>query len=1141
MTDFVHLHLHTEYSLLDGATRIKGAIKKAVDNNMPAIAITDHGVMYGVLTFFKEAKKAGIKPIIGCEVYVAPRSMAQKEAGVDAPAHHLVLLCKDLEGYRNLCKLVSHAYLDGFYYKPKIDRELLAKHSKGLVCLSACLAGEIPQALLSGINEDDGDIVIPEANIEKAYKMTEEYIKIFGTEDFYIEIQDHGIPAQKATNPILIDIAKKYELKIVATNDCHYINRDDAAAHDILLCVQTGRVRDDERRMRFSSDEFYLKTADEMAAVFPEYPEALANTLEIAEKCNMEFEFGKLYMPEYEVPEGYNIDTYLTKLCYDGLAQKYDEVTDELVERLEYELGVIRQMGFLGYFLITWDIMNFCHTNGILTGPGRGSAAGSLVAYSLGITNIDPIHFQLIFERFLNPERVSMPDIDTDFCYVRRGEVIDYLVNRYGADRVGQIITFGTMKAKAGVKDIGRALDIPYAEVDAVAKLIPADLGMTLEKALKESRELNDLYKSNRQIHELIDFAMKLEGMPRHASTHAAGVVIAQEAINNYMPVQKLGDGIITTQFEKDQVEEQGLLKMDILGLRTLTVIGDALKNIKYSHGIDIDINKIPYDDQRTFDMLREADSDGVFQLESDGMKNILRGLQIERLEDVVALVALYRPGPLGSGMVEDFIERKHGRKKVEYLHPLLEPILEETYGVMLYQEQVMHVASSLAGFTLGQSDNLRRIMGKKKPEYLPPERVRFVEGCLKNNNIPEKTSGEIFDLMAYFSGYGFNKSHSAAYAVISYQTAYLKANYPVEYFAALLTSVIDSQDKVPEYMEVCHQRGIPVLAPDINESFSNFAVIDGKIRFGLAAVKNVGREAVQTIINERAENGPFVDLMDLIRRIPLNRKILESLIRCGAIDCLGYKRSQLLAVIDLALDINKKEAAEKESNQISLFDLGFDEGVVEDYNIEMPNIPEFSPLDLLSMEKEMIGFYISGHPLDSFKKVFEQKQAITIAEAVEREHGEVVKVRALIGPVRQLYTKKGDSMATFIIEDGDNTMKCVVFPKSYTASRPMLEEGNIVIVAGKMDKKDDNPQVLIEKIMPVQRLFLRLDAEENFDLIEKILTKLSENAGKVPVSLFFIDANKYRELSADYSVHNGVEFLNELKNILGEENVVIR
>ena len=1061
MVQFVHLHNHSEYSLLDGAARIKELVAKSADLGMPAVAVTDHGNMFGVLKLYEECKKVskereaqglpGIKPIIGCEFYVAPRSRFLKEGKEDKSTYHLVLLAENQQGYRNLCKLNAVAYLEGFYYKPRIDREILRQHSEGLICLSACLAGEVIQSLL-------------ENDMEAAYAIAQDYLEIFDRDHYFIELQDHGLDEQRLTNPQLIKLANDLNIGLVCTNDCHYINREDAEWHDMLLCVQTGRLRSDPLRMRFPNSEFYLKSPEEMQLLFGEYPEALANTVRIAERCQVNLDkHDQVDLPVVQVPEGYDLETYLRYLCEEGIKKRYPEVTPELRERLEYELDIIISMRFPGYFLIVWDLINFCHQNGIRVGPGRGSAAGSLVAYSLGITNIDPIRYNLIFERFLNPERVSMPDIDTDFCVVRRGEVIDYLVEKYGEDKVGQIVTFGTMKSKLVVKDVGRALDIPIPEVNKLTKLIPDDLKMTLAKALKESAELKELYDNDERVRELWDISTKLEGMPRHTGTHAAGVVIAPAPVVDYMPCFKMGVNILTTQFEKEQVEEQGLVKMDILGLRNLTVIGDALKNIKQSRGLDIDIDNIPLDDQAVYEMLSAGDTDGVFQLESDGMRTYLRALKPERIEDIIAMVALYRPGPLEGGMVNDFIKRKHGETKVEYPHPMLEPVLAETYGVMVYQEQIMQVASTMAGFTLGQADELRRAMGKKKPEVLAAKRKDFLAGALQKG-VSEKTANEVFDLMEFFSGYGFNKSHSAAYGIVTYQTAWLRCHYAAEYMAAILTSFMQSADKVTTYIEACRNAGLEILPPDINLSYTDFSVHDGKVRFGLAAIKKVGREIINQIIEERNANGEFTSLTELCSRIALNKRMLESLIRSGALDSLGGKRSQYLAVYEQALELGRRFAEQQASQQLSLFDFGLEQ--TQAVEVELPAIPELETMDLLRMEKESIGFYVSGHPLDAYTEKLRPIINHKLSEIPGLKDRSFLRIAGLVTQNQNRLTKKGDSMAIFTLEDKLTSVRCVCFPKAYVDARQYLVDGTPVLVNGRLQVEDEGRfSVIVEAV----------------------------------------------------------------------------
>ena len=926
---FVHLHVHTEYSLLDGASRIDNLVKKAKELNMPAIAITDHGSMYGVIDFYKSAKKHGIKPIIGCEVYIAPKSRHEKSAVEGESSYHLILLAENQQGYQNLIALVSKAYSEGFYYKPRVDKELLRQHNEGLICLSACIAGEIPQYLLKG-------------NKEKAENVVQEYIDIFGKDNFFIEIQDHGLPEQKSTNPILAEFAQKYQIGLVATNDLHYINKDDSEFHDVLLCIQTGKTVDDEYRMRFPNNQFYLKSPDEMKLLFGKYQEALSNTVKIAQRCNVEFVFGHLHLPEFPMPEGKTDNEYLCQLCQERIFKRFKEDNNEIRDRLNFELNVIAKMGYASYFLIVWDFINYAKENNIAVGPGRGSAAGSIVAYLLGITNIDPLKYGLLFERFLNPERVTMPDIDIDFCYVKRAKVIEYVAKRYGDDHVAQIITFGTMAAKAAIRDVGRALNMPYSDVDKVAKMISNELGITIDKALKNNQELSDAYESDGNVKKLVDLARQVEGLPRHASTHAAGVVIAKNPLNTYVPLQNnANDGFLITQYDKDRVEELGLLKMDLLGLRTLTVISDALELIKQNNGISIDIDEIDLNDVKTGEMLAVGDTAGVFQMESTGMTALVKELKPECFADLIPLVALYRPGPLGSGMVADFIDGRHKRKVVSYLHPLLEPILEDTFGVILYQEQVMQIASVLGGFSLGQADLLRRAMGKKKHDVLEAQKETFLEGAMAKG-LDKKLAEEIFELMAHFADYGFNKSHSAAYALVAYQTAYLKAHYPQEFMAAMLSSVMGTNDKIGFYIERCKYMGIDVLPPDVNASLASFSVDENAIRFGLAAVKNVGENAIVNLINARQDKGAFTSLVDFCTKVDMrvvNKRVIESLIKCGAFDSFGNKRSQLFNILEKAVEVAAQKQKDELTGQLGLF------GEVEMQQVDdisLPNIPEW-------------------------------------------------------------------------------------------------------------------------------------------------------------------------------------------------------
>lgn len=1099
---FVHLHNHTEYSLLDGSARIQAMVARAKELSMPAIAITDHGNMYGIIDFYKECKKNDIHPIIGCEVYLAPRLRTQKDPGFDDYQYHLVLLAKNQKGYRNLLALVSDAYLTGFYYKPRVDKELLKNYCEGLIALSGCIAGEIPSLLLKGDNA-------------AAYNAAREYIDIFGKDNFYLEIQDHGMEEERLVNRQLINMSRELSIPLVATNDTHYVLKKNARVHDILLCIQTAKTINDEKRLRFPTDEFYLKSHEEMELLFAEIPEALANTLEIARKCNVEFAFGDFHLPDYNMPQGYDAQTYLRELCYQGLRERYSVISQELIERLEYELSVINKMNFPGYFLIVWDLVNYARQQNILVGPGRGSAAGSLVAYCLKITNIDPLKYDLLFERFLNPERITMPDIDIDFCFERRGEIIDYLASKYGQEHVAQIITFGTMAAKAAVRDVGRVLHIPLPEVDKVAKLIPNELGITLEKAIQTSAELRQLYENDNTIRELLDIAKEVEGLPRHASTHAAGVVISKDQMTSYLPIQKANeDGVVTTQFPMGIVEEIGLLKMDILGLRTLTVIGQVIEIVKENKGIEIEIDKISLEDEKTFEMLGRGESIGVFQLESDGMRSILKSLKPEKFSDLIALVALYRPGPLGSGMVDDFIKRRHGEVNVKYLHPKLEPILRDTYGVILYQEQVMRIASDLAGFSLGQADLLRRAMGKKKPEIIARQKQVFIEGCVKNN-INEKIAEEIFDLMAFFAGYGFNKSHSAAYALVAYQTAYLKANYPTEYMAALLSSLIGNTDKNTFYMEECKRLGIDILPPDVNESSVDFSVCSNKIRFGLAAVKNVGESAIKGIIKSRQEKGRFTSLIDFCCKVDsncINKRVLESLIKCGAFTSLNIPRSQLLAIMDKAIEIGHKRQNDLKSGQLSLFDVGVGEDFVE--NIRIPPLEEFSTRDILAMEKETLGLYISGHPINEYLANLRSQISNNIEEITSSMDGATVLIGGVLTRIKRSITKKGEAMAYATIEDNTGSMECLVFPSVLTQYAQFLQEDNVVKIEGRISYQNDEVKCIVSTIKAIEKdsaksLTIYIDKGSDKSLLEAIRGILSKYPGDMPVYIEFLECQK--------------------------------
>ncbi|WP_418792065.1 DNA polymerase III subunit alpha [Phosphitispora sp. TUW77] len=1137
MQDFVHLHVHTEYSLLDGAARVRGLAAAAAANGMQALAVTDHGAMFGVIEFYKEAHKAGIKPILGCEVYVAPRSMGDREPGKDDANYHLVLLAENETGYRNLLYIVSRAYTHGFYYKPRTDKDTLRKYSQGLIALSGCLGGEIATAIKT-------------SQFSLARGAAKEYEEIFGKGNFFLEMQEHGLEGQRAVNAELVKISSELGIPLVATNDVHYVKKEDAEVQDVLLCIGTGKTLEDTDRMDFGTQEFYFKDTAEMHLLFGEHPEALANTVRIAERCNVTLDFENTYLPEYQIPPGHTVETYLEKLCIQGLAYRYPGAGPEVRERLDYELKVIADMGFSGYFLIVWDFVRFSRENGIPVGPGRGSAAGSLVAYVLEITNVDPLKYDLLFERFLNPERVTMPDIDIDFCYEKREQVIRYVVDRYGEERVAQIITFGTMAARAAIRDVGRAMNMPYADVDRVAKLVPAELGITLDRALENGTELRRIYDIDPGVKKLLDMARAIEGMPRHASTHAAGVVIGKEPLTAYLPLYRTTDGLVATQFPKDTVEEIGLLKMDLLGLKTLTIIGNALNIIKHISGVQIDIDTIPMDNRAVFDMLGKGESIGVFQLESSGMRAILKELKPEVFEDIIALVALYRPGPLGSGMVEDFIRRKHGESLITYLHPSLEPILRETYGVILYQEQVMRIAGDLAGFTMGEADLLRRAMGKKKPEVISGLRSQFVKGA-EDKGIAPDIAGQIFDLMEFFAGYGFNKSHSTAYALISYQTAYLKANYPVAFMAALLTGAIDSGDKVALYIEECRKEGIDVLPPDVNESLVSFTVVCDKIRFGLAAVKNVGRSAIENIIAARKQDGPFTSLQDFCERVDhrhVTKRTLESLIKCGAMDSLGAKRAQLVAAADKCMDAAQQSQKDQANGQISLFDLGGSNPILEKTAEPLPNVSEFPAREMLAMEKELLGLYISGHPLKEYEDVLRERVSHNTAQLADLTDETPVVVGGVMAGMRQITTRKGEPMGFLALEDLLGSVEVVVFPKVYRENRFLLKPDAAILVRGRVNfnTRDEQVKVIAERISglddrPPVTVYLKVPETDTENQLSGIKEILCRNTGNNPVVLYFESSKKVIRTSKEWWIDSSSGALTELTQLLGENSVCVK
>ena len=1054
MKPFVHLHSHTEYSLQDGISRLPQMVARAKELNMPALAITDHGNMCGAIYFYKEAKNVGIKPIIGCEVYVTTGSRFDKDSNKQERLKHLILLAETMEGYQNLTKIVSRGFTEGFYRKPRVDHELLKEHSKGIIALSACIQGEVPQCLLQD-------------NPDGAKRAVETYLDIYGKDNFFLEIQNHGLPAEVRAQEGLIKLAKEYGVGLVCSNDFHYVLKEDADAQDIKVCIATGAKVADTDRLKFPNDEFYMKSGDEMAELFGHIPGAMENTLAIAERCNVEFNFDEHHLPHFDVPDGETATTYLRHLCEREVPRLYGTMTPELKERLDYELSVIAQMGFDDYFLIVWDYVRYAREHDILVGPGRGSAAGSVVAYLLGITGLDPLKYNLLFERFLNPERVSMPDIDIDFCYEKRGKAIEYVTAKYGQARVAQIITFGTEAARAVIRDVGRVLDHPLPEVNRLAKMIPNELGITLDKALK-GKDLKQLYENDPKVRELFDYGRKLEGIVRNASTHAAGVVISAAPLEDHVPIQNANDSGFVTQYDKDNIEELGLLKMDFLGLRTLTVMDDALKLIKANRGIDLDFDNIPLDDKAACDLLTRGDTPGVFQLESEGITKLVMDLRPEHFEDLIPLVALYRPGPLGSGMVEDFIKRRHGEMEITYLHPLLEPILKDTFGVILYQEQVMQIASAMGGFSLGQADLMRRAMGKKKESVLKAQRESFIAGSVQNN-IPEAVANEVFDLLVYFAGYGFNKSHSAAYAYIAYQTAYLKARFFPEFMAATMTSFMTNVDKLTYYINDCKKHGVEVLGPDINYGEQAFAVQNGAIRFGLGGVKSVGDNAVEQLLLERRRNGLYSSIFDFCKRVDsrvVNKRLLESLIRCGAMDSFKENRNQLLAMYEGAQGLGQRLQKEEARGTMSLF--GDEPSVAE--TIEVPELEDLSMDEKLRDEKEYTGFYISGHPLNAYeaelKGLFEMGK---LNENPEQYDKQEVTVGGLIVEKTDRITRRNDVMSVLRLEDYSGAVSVVVFPQKFQQYQSMLAVDMAVRISGRIDADEKGVQIIADTIKPLK------------------------------------------------------------------------
>jgi DNA polymerase-3 subunit alpha len=1125
---FVHLHNHSTFSLLDGMQKVDEMCAKAVEDGQQAIAITDHGNLFGAMKFGKQAKKHGIKPIVGIEAYMAPGSRLERRSvmveGVGKKNYfHLILLAQNATGFKNLIKLASSGYLDGFYYRPRIDFDLLSKHSEGLICLAACLAGEVPTYL----SHD---------RYNAARDTAGRFRELFGKDRYWLEIQDHGIPEQQVVNEGMVKLSRDLGIGMVATNDCHYLRKDDHFAHDVLICVGTGKTVNDSSRMIYSQ-QHYLKSRAEMGELFSSYPEAVENSLAITERCQFSFEDQPFHMPDFPVPDGYDLDSYFESVARDGLAERMRELRiehdagrllhplEEYDKRLVREIKVIREMGFPGYFLITWDFIRFAHQQGIPVGPGRGSAAGSLVAYALRITNIDPLQYNLLFERFLNPERVSMPDIDIDFCFRKRERVIDYVTHKYGRENVSQIITFGTLAARAAIRDVGRGLEVPYSDVDRIAKLIPAQPGqeITIDRSLADVPALREAYESDKRIKELLDVARRLEGLTRHASTHAAGVVIAPRPIVEYAPLYRgtKSDDEITTQWAKDEIEESGLLKLDFLGLKTLTLIEDTLVSIERLTGERLDLEKLPLDDAKVYQLFAEARTLAVFQFESEGMQDILRKLKPERFEDLVALNALYRPGPLGGGLIDDFIKRRHGKIKVKYPHPLLEDVLRETYGVIVYQEQVMQIASVMAGYSLGEADILRRAMGKKKVEVMEAEAKKFVAQAVEKG-IVEKVAKDVFDLMSYFAGYGFNKSHSAAYALVAYQTAWLKAHHPVHFMAAVLTTEKGNTEKLVTYIRECRDMGIEVMPPDVRRSGLDFMVEGDLIRFGLSAIKNVGENAIKSIIEARTTLGGVEQLHELCAEVDLrlvNKRVLEALVQAGAMDCLGARRSQLAASVDASIEIGQKSRADREAGQGSLFGSGPSEDQKKAGTNNLPDLPEWDDATLLENEKTSLGFYISGHPLESYKELLDDFATHSITEVMSVESGTEVSIAGMISELRRRKSKKGDWWASMKLEDLTSRIEVLVFPRCYEQHHRALEDAQAVMVTGRYDVDDERIRIIADDICPldtlrdrqVESIQLRLDAAMlDGDAVMKLSTIFRANSGAVPVLFEIIRPEEY-------------------------------
>ena len=1147
--NFAHLHVHTEYSLLDGSNKIKEYVGRVKELGMNSAAITDHGVMYGVIDFYRAAKAAGIKPILGCEVYVAPNSRFDRElAGGEDRYYHLVLLAENNTGYANLMKIVSKGFVEGYYYKPRVDKEVLRTYSEGIIALSACLAGEVQRYISKGLYDE-------------AKNKALEYEEIFGKGNYFLELQDHGIPEQAFVNQKLMQMSEELGIELVATNDVHYTYAEDEKPHDILLCIQTGKKLADENRMRYEGGQYYVKSPEQMAALFPYALQALENTQKIADRCNVEIEFGVTKLPKYEVPDGMTSWEYLNKLCFEGLERRYGNPGEELKERLTYELDTIHNMGYVDYFLIVWDFINYAKTHGIAVGPGRGSAAGSIVSYCLEITDIDPIRYQLLFERFLNPERVTMPDIDVDFCYERRQEVIDYVVRKYGKDRVVQIVTFGTLAARGVIRDVGRVMDLPYAFVDSIAKMIPQELNITIDKALKMNPELRKSYESDEQVKYLIDMSRRLEGLPRHSSMHAAGVVISQKSVDEYVPLSRASDGSITTQFTMTTLEELGLLKMDFLGLRTLTVIQNAVKMAK-KRTPDLDIDKIDYNDQDVLDYIGTGKTDGIFQIESAGMKSFMKELKPHSLEDIIAGISLYRPGPMD--FIPQYIKGKNDANSITYDCPQLEPILAPTYGCIVYQEQVMQIVRDLAGYTLGRSDLLRRAMSKKKADVMQKERQIFVygdeengvPGCIKNG-IDEKTANKIYDEMIDFAKYAFNKSHAAAYAVVAYQTAFLKYYYPVEFMAALMTSVIENPPKVAEYIYACRQMNIKILPPDINRGVADFSVDEGCIRYGLMAIKGVGRPIIDVIVKDREEFGPFKNLEDFITRISMkdtmNKRVIESFIKAGALDCLGGTRKQFMSIYIRIVEHVSQEKKYAMTGQMTLFDLVEDDQK-SDFEIKLPDVGEYAKETSLAFEKEVLGIYISGHPLEAYEETWKRNISATTADFQPDEETGRAKVRdgakeivgGMITEKTVKVTKTNQMMAFLTVEDLLGTVEIVVFPRDYEKNREYLEVDQKVFVKGRVSEEEEKASKLIcEKIVPFERtkkeLWIQFPDKAAYMEQEPIVFGyLADSEGDDEVVIYCRQERAVKRLPRNRNIKIDPQILGRLMNHFGEKRVKV-